>query len=167
MSTTITRATLDEFTRAYIEAALWSSTLDPFEPCPVCGKETVLNRWNEQQNHVCDSCSDREPNYEPPADENYSTEDISSETLAKMIADCQAFQAAHDNLFTDENCTHYSREYSVTEYAGHDFWLTRNGHGCGFWDGDWQEPAATTLTNAARACGEVNLYVGDDGMIYN
>jgi hypothetical protein len=50
--------------------------------------------------------------------------------------------------------------------AGHDFWLTRNGHGCGFWDGDWPEPAATILTNASNACGECDLYIGDDGRIY-
>lgn len=46
------------------------------------------------------------------------------------------------------------------------FWLTRCGHGCGFWDGDWSEPAATILTDAAHAFGNVDLYVGDDGKIY-
>jgi|TARA_R110000744_G_scaffold366338_1_gene475354 hypothetical protein len=25
------------------------------------------------------------------------------------------------------------------ERIGHDFWLTRNGHGAGFWDGDWND----------------------------
>lgn len=54
---------------------------------------------------------------------------------------------------------------SNSEQAGHDFWLTRNGHGSGFWDGGWPEPAATRLTDAAHAYGEFNLYVGDDGMI--
>ncbi len=50
--------------------------------------------------------------------------------------------------------------------AAHDFWLTRCGHGAGFWDGDWPEPAATVLDNAAKAFGNVDLYVGDDGQIY-
>jgi hypothetical protein len=50
--------------------------------------------------------------------------------------------------------------------AGHDFWLTRNGHGAGFWDGDWPEPLATVLTDAAHAFGELSPYVGDDGLIY-
>jgi hypothetical protein len=50
--------------------------------------------------------------------------------------------------------------------AGHDFWLTRNGHGAGFWDGDWTEPAATILTNAAKAFDECNLYLGDDQAIH-
>lgn len=34
-------------------------------------------------------------------------------------------------------------------------------------DGDWSEPHATRLTEAAHAFGEVNLYVGDDGRIYH
>lgn len=38
--------------------------------------------------------------------------------------------------------------------AGHDFWLTRNRHGAGFWDGEWQEPAASILTLASEAYGE-------------
>ena len=27
--------------------------------------------------------------------------------------------------------------------AGTDFWLTRNGHGAGFWDGDWDYSGLT------------------------
>ena len=50
--------------------------------------------------------------------------------------------------------------------AGHDFWLTRCGHGAGFWDGDRPEPAATVLTKASKAYGEVDLYIGDDGKVY-
>lgn len=52
------------------------------------------------------------------------------------------------------------------ELAGHDFWLTRNGHGAGFWDGDWHEPKATYLTALSDEFGPVETYLGDDGMIY-
>jgi len=51
-------------------------------------------------------------------------------------------------------------------HLGYDFWLTRNGHGAGFWDrglGDLGE----RLTEAAKVYGGVDLYVGDDGRIYN
>jgi hypothetical protein len=50
--------------------------------------------------------------------------------------------------------------------AGHDFWLTRNGHGAGFWDGDLSEDVGNALTEAAKKFGECHLYVGDDGQIY-
>lgn len=40
--------------------------------------------------------------------------------------------------------------------AGHDFWLTRNGHGAGFWDRPelYGEDAAATLTRVSEAIGE-------------
>jgi hypothetical protein len=38
---------------------------------------------------------------------------------------------------------------------------------CGFWDGDWLEPYATRLSEAARKFGEFDLYRGDDGLIYS
>lgn len=49
--------------------------------------------------------------------------------------------------------------------VGHDFWLTRNGHGAGFWDrglaerGDW-------LTQQCRTFGEAHLTETDDGTLY-
>ena len=71
-----------------------------------------------------------------------------------MIRHCAQFQKVNAELIIDENRV-YSSEYTAAELAGHDFWLTRNGHGAGFWDGDWQEPAAAALTAAAHAFGEV------------
>lgn len=90
-----------------------------------------------------------------PLDENYNVEDIAPETRDRMIADCVGFQ----ERFAEQIG-------SKTEQAGHDFWLTRNGHGAGFWDGDWPEPAATELTDGSKEYGETYLYVGDDGKIH-
>lgn len=47
---------------------------------------------------------------------------------------------------------------------GHDFWLTRNGHGAGFWDRGLG-PLGQRLTDAAKVYGEANLYVRDDELI--
>jgi len=55
--------------------------------------------------------------------------------------------------------------FLTPEQIGHDIWLTRNGHGTGFWDrgmgrlGDW-------LSERACALGECTLYQGDDGFLY-
>lgn len=89
-----------------------------------------------------------------PLDKNYSPGDIAPETRRKMFLDAASFYRAHVMDFDDPS------------QAGHDFWLTRNGHGAGFWDGDYPEPEATLLTKASEAYGEFNLYVGDDGQIY-
>jgi hypothetical protein len=45
--------------------------------------------------------------------------------------------------------------------AGHYFWLSRNGHGSGFFDENLD-----ALQDAAKAYSEFDLYVGDDGVIY-
>lgn len=91
-----------------------------------------------------------------PLDKNYGVRDFSKDALEEMFADATGFLSENwDDIAGDP------------ERAGQDFWFTRNGHGAGFWDGDWPEPAATRLTDAAHAYGEVYLYVGDDGMIYS
>lgn len=95
-----------------------------------------------------------------PLDDNYGPEDIAPETLAKMAADCADFQKGNANHLSAA-----AESGEDDERAGHDFWLTRHGHGAGFWDrglgkiGDY-------LTSAAKVYGSVDLYVGDDGRIY-
>jgi hypothetical protein len=97
-------------------------------------------------------------------DEFDAGDELSPEANEQIDADCKAFYEANEQHITDDACR-YSR-CSPAEYAGHDFWLTRNGHGCGFWDGDWTEPQATALDDAAKAFGEVSAYKGDDGLVY-
>ena len=100
-----------------------------------------------------------------PMDGKYSREDIAAESLGQMRADCDAFYAANEADLNCEGVT-YGPDFGQDGRAGHDFWLTRNHHGAGFWDGDWPEPQATRLTKAAQAYGECNLYVGDTGAVH-
>ncbi len=117
---------LDTFTRACIEAALWSTN-------------------DESREDGGD-----------PLDKNYSIDDIDPHTLNELSEQCERFQ--------EENAEDLA-EFDDSQ-TGHDFWLTRCGHGAGFWDGDYPEPQATRLTKAAERYGNVDLYVGDDGVIY-
>lgn len=90
-----------------------------------------------------------------PLDDNYSPDDIAPDALASAIADCKAFQEAHADDLSGLD----------SEQAGHDFWLTRNGHGAGFWDRGLGE-LGERLSKASEAYGSVDLYVGDDGLIH-
>ncbi len=90
-----------------------------------------------------------------PLDETYTPADIAKSTLAQMIEDCAQFQLANDQDI----------RINPTK-AGHDFWLTRNGHGAGFWDGDWPEEAGKRLTKFSKKFGYYNLLVGRDGKIH-
>lgn len=49
--------------------------------------------------------------------------------------------------------------------VGHDFWLTRNRHGAGFWDRGAAGPAVDTLVEESHGFGESTLYLNDDGEI--
>ena len=96
------------------------------------------------------------PELEPERSQ-WDAADFAPAARESIERDCKAF---YDSALRD-----YESAW-IIEQAGHDFWLTRNGHGAGFWDGDWPEPAATELTEAAHAAGEISAYLGDDGFIH-
>jgi hypothetical protein len=96
-----------------------------------------------------------------PLDDDRDSEDIAPDTMATIKADCATFVEA--NGIPEYN----DDRYSDAERAGHDFWLTRCGHGAGFWDGDWAEPWAEILTQGSKSYGEFDTYAGDDGRIYS
>lgn len=91
-----------------------------------------------------------------PLDANYSWDDFSPALQRQVIEDCEEFSSLYESLIDGDD-----------KHAGHDFWLTREGHGAGFWDGDWEEPAATVLTKASETYGSFDIYVGNDGVIYH
>ena len=82
-------------------------------------------------------------------------------------AACLAFFEAN-RADIDEAATVYVSAQGSTGYemAGHDFALTRNGHGAGFWDGDLPEELGARLTEASKIVGECWPYVGDDYHVY-
>lgn len=115
-----------------------------------------------------------------PLDGLYTIDDIHADTLAVMVKDCEDFQSFAGPFIADRE-----------EQAGRDFWLTRNGHGAGFWDGDWEDAYPSDqmegetdeqyefrpgsemygtmgefLTAMSRPYGSFDLHVGDDGMIH-
>lgn len=91
-----------------------------------------------------------------PLDDNYGEDDLAPETLAKMREDCEDFYAANEQDLED---------WADDSQAGHDFWLTRNHHGAGFWDRG-RGALGERLTEAAQVYSSVDLYVGDDGKIH-
>lgn len=47
------------------------------------------------------------------------------------------------------------------DYAAHDFILTCNGHGAGFWDGDWHDPWGDKLTALCKSFPHLDVW-GDE-----
>ncbi len=102
-------------------------------------------------------------------DRGYSESDLTPEAIAKMQSDCERFETENAETLTNAIATGEVRcgpDFNEWERAAHDFWLTRNHHGAGFWDGDWPEPFAKQLTDSAHGLSSQDLYVGDDGRLY-
>lgn len=123
----------DDFFRAYVACALWSSNDDDGEPL----------------------------------DDTYTDDDIDPDSLARMKEDALSFYTAHHHLWRNGESPSPS-EYTIDELAGHDFWLTRNGHGTGFWDRDpsvYPHGNRHRLTIYADTYGPCDCYVTDDNKI--
>jgi hypothetical protein len=85
-----------------------------------------------------------------PLDANYDTMDLTVAALDEMIKDSKNFQ--------EDNAELLSRA-GEDGGNGHDFWLTRNRHGAGFWDRGYDQEVGKKLTDAAHAYGSVDLTV--------
>jgi len=94
--------------------------------------------------------------YGDPLDDEYTIHDFTPDTLEQMVAECELFQFLASPYL----------DLSFTDYNGHDFWLTRNHHGSGFWDRDYYgEIASKKLTTISHSFGECDLYVTEDNHI--
>lgn len=98
--------------------------------------------------------------------------EFSTELEERMMLDCRAFVLACGEPLLDA-LAEYAPGYS-DERFGHDFWLTRNGHGAGYWDrkeldvfpDDALQTLGDMLADRAKSAGTCDLYVGDDGLVY-
>ena len=86
--------------------------------------------------------------------ENYGLDDISQELEDSSLTDIKEFVSSAGKLL----------DLLDEEQIGYDFWLTRNGHGAGFWDRGLG--VGGKLADLCKPYGSVDIYVGDDGQIY-
>lgn len=78
--------------------------------------------------------------------EDYSVDDLEPETRRDMREDCEDFWEAHSDILSAD-----------PTLAGYDFNLSRNGHGAGFFDGDWPHLIGDELHRAAKVYGTFQL----------
>jgi len=89
--------------------------------------------------------------------EDASFDQLAPSALAEIKEDCAEFQKAHRAMLDATG--------GDDSQHGHDFWLTRNHHGAGFWDRGYGQ-LGEELTKWSHAMGTVDMYRGDDGLIY-
>lgn len=92
-----------------------------------------------------------------PLDSFFDISDFDNDSLEKLKA--HALKFFTDNIELINSAENYSYDQ-----AGHDLWLTENGHGAGFWDRGIGEPG-DKLTELSEN-HETDIYVGDDNKLY-
>lgn len=92
---------------------------------------------------------------------------LADESLEKLVEDCQTFQTNYPGLLREyyAKCRKSANEYTPESRAGHDFYLTRNYHGAGFWDRGFGK-VGEKLTAVSHTFREQDLYRGDDGLAH-
>ena len=98
-----------------------------------------------------------------PIDDEHGVEDFTDEARTRAEEVCRDFLNGWANEHTPVRALIAEADMRA-EQAGHDFWLTRNGHGAGFWDRGLGR-VGELLTEAAKSCGEAYVYVADDGTL--
>lgn len=92
-----------------------------------------------------------------PLDKNYGVSDFAPKAVEAARKDLDAFMADADPLIDQTDLS--------PEDAAHNFWLTRNGHGAGFWDLGLGK-IGDELTKMSKPYGSSDVYLGDDGQLY-
>jgi hypothetical protein len=129
-----------DFALGFIEALFWVETSPAFDS----------EEWFSDECRAAREAGTADG--ELPGDVGYT--DLHPDSLAAIRADCEAWQAEHADLLESAYATGYTENQ-----AGIDYYLTRNGHGAGFWDrglGDLGD----RLSDACRG-SEVHAWFGD------
>ena len=140
---------LKEVVRGYIDAALW----------------TEEERLKDEMGYDDEDDDDEEmseidmiiKSYNKKDFSDFQKEDIDVDSLLDTYSEIKEFT----NLLSDSTLDEV-KPFDL----GMDFWLTRNHHGSGFWDGDYSEEAEEDLMSAVKNFKEKNLIIGDDMMLY-
>ena len=145
MASTINAETLErgrgDFMRGYVEAMLWANTF--------------VERPGEEDG----TCEDVRYLYQSPG--------RWWEDTPVDLGDAAAFWECFAYVILSLDYGKGDENWTRAELAGHDFALTRNGHGAGFWDSGLGE-IGYMLTDACKPYGEHRVIIdvdNDDNII--
>jgi len=93
--------------------------------------------------------------------------DASPDLVAWLSDQWEAFcDQLPDEFDPEEAITRHPSEpgWGAWDVLAHDWILTRNHHGAGFWDGGWHKPWAERLTALAQQQPEIGLELTEEGL---
>ena len=140
----------DDVVKGYAVAMLWANAVCDVEDC----EDREAGSDCEHVNH---------------AHGTYSMDDFSPEDQHRLRADCYAMMMSTDDEEQDgQDFLAYCDARPIlgrraASHFGHDFALTRNHHGAGYWDRGLGA-LGDRLTANAHPFGESSVYVTEDGV---
>lgn len=100
--------------------------------------------------------------------QSYEAFELSPEAVAECEKDCREFIAVAAPLLLQYAEKIKSKDYSSWDMAGHDFWLTRAGHGVGYGDRGLDDlgDQLSALCGYGAQFGNKEAYLGADNLVY-
>jgi hypothetical protein len=141
---------------SYLETILWAETVS----LPAPENELVDGYMDVPSDHALAGIPEQEP-----LDNYFSYEDFDEDSLRKAEGDCDEFF----NLLELHGLYDFAAQFADDDEIAHDFWLTRNGHGAGFWDGDYDDGVddlGDKLTELCKGFGEQYVWVDESGKLH-
>lgn len=148
---------LSNRTLDYIEAMLWSSRV----MLPATEDELVDSCMDVNEDHPLHGISELDN-----CDDHFDRSDFDAESLQRIEAEVTEW---FDYL---KSTGLYARARRFTDdgHIAHDFWLTRNHHGAGYWDGDYANDSdldlGSRLTTACHTWSEQHVWVDKAGVLH-
>lgn len=145
---------MKEVVNSYLEAALWTEE----ERMKEEEQEDIRSKYGEpEEDDDEEDKAEHISNLIPKVD--FNIDNISVDSKIKAYSDIKNFiEIVGEDTIIDNRIDE--------KMLGHDIWLTRNRHGAGFFDREFDFDVEKKLMDAAHELGEDYLYLGDDGLFH-
>lgn len=154
---------LSPFVQGYLECVLFTETAGGYS----------MVEWHDEETQ--EAVREGQSDGNIPGDTGFG--DFHPDTIKTAIEECEQFQQEAADLLAVAYGHHtpartigdgslpdsHRPAWDYDEcHAGHDFWLTRNGHGAGFWDRGMPDEIGEGLSDIAKGYGERNAWFSDE-----
>jgi len=154
----ITAEDISHIMKGYITAAMWTEEerlRDDYKEM-----NGISSEYDEQDDEEPESELEKlirlKNSFSSKSLDSFSQDDIEEDSVIQAYLDIKKFlELAGPSVYE-------AIEYNGLERLGHDIWLTRNHHGSGFFDHNYEHENEKALMSAANALGSVDLYINDN-----
>lgn len=143
---------LSDRTVHYLETILWAETVS----LPCIEDDLVDDKMDVDEDHPLhgiEECT--------PLDDHFEYSDFTEAALRKAETEVSAWF----KYLEDEGLYDLALEYTDDGHIAYDFWMTRNEHGCGYWDGDYGDALGDLLDKACESRGRQHVWINENGTL--